>query len=59
MGGVMYRSTSSLPRYYLEMSDQLHAPASLSLRKFPLILFGWMCGWVAEPDWTMWRNEHF
>jgi hypothetical protein len=35
MGEWMYRSTFSWPRYYLEVSGQLHSPTSLAPRKEP------------------------
>jgi hypothetical protein len=35
MGEWMYGAIFSLPRYYLEVSGQLHAPVTLPPRKIP------------------------
>jgi hypothetical protein len=38
----------------MEVSGQLHAPATLSPGKEPLVPIGWEAGWAPEPFW-MWR----
>jgi hypothetical protein len=45
MAEWMYRSTFSWPRYYLEESDQVHAPAALTPdERAPST--HWIGGWV-------------
>jgi hypothetical protein len=58
MGEWMYRSTFSLPRYYLEMSGQLHAPEALLPGKEHPVRIRKEAGWVPEPVWTTWRREY-
>jgi hypothetical protein len=41
----------------MEVSDQLHALANLSLREEPLVPSEREAGWVPEPVWTRWRRE--
>jgi hypothetical protein len=43
LGGIMYRSTISWPRQYLEVNDQLHVPAALPPEKGPR--------YSLEEDW--------
>jgi hypothetical protein len=52
MGEWMYRSTCSWPRHQLEVSGQLHTPASL-----PPVPIGEEVGWTPEPVWTTWKRE--
>jgi hypothetical protein len=38
----------------MEVSGQLHAPATLLLGKEPLVPVGYEAGWAPEPVWTRW-----
>jgi hypothetical protein len=39
------------------MSDQLHVPASLTLKKEPQLPTGYEAGWDPEPVWKRWQRE--
>jgi hypothetical protein len=54
----MYRSIFSLPRHYLQVSGQLHAPAASPPEKEPPVPIVWEAGWAPEPVWTTWRREN-
>jgi hypothetical protein len=41
----------------MEVSGQLHAPATLLQGKESLIPIGQGTGWSPEPVWTWWRRE--
>jgi hypothetical protein len=43
----------------MEVSGQIHDPATLPPRKEPLVPIGWEAGWVLEPVWTRWWREKF
>jgi hypothetical protein len=59
--GVLGSGDSSMhswPRYYMEVSGKLHAPASLRQWKESLVLIRDEAGWAREPVWTrMWREK--
>jgi hypothetical protein len=41
----------------MEMSGQLHAPASLLSRKESLVPIGQEAWWAPEPTWPFWRRR--
>jgi hypothetical protein len=43
----------------MEKSCQLHAPATLSPGKEPLVPTGEEAGWAPKPVWTQWWREKF
>jgi hypothetical protein len=43
----------------MEVSGQLHVPASLPPGKEPLVPIGYEVGWAPEPVWTQWGREKF
>jgi hypothetical protein len=47
----------SKPRNYMEVSDQLDAPAALSAGKVSPVPVGLEAGWAPEPVWTLWSKE--
>jgi hypothetical protein len=53
----MYRSTFSWPRYWLEVSGQLHAPAALAPEKSPGTHFigGWVDPRAGLDDMEKWK----
>jgi hypothetical protein len=53
-----YKPKFSSPQHYLEMSDQLNAPAALAPWKEPLVAVGYEAGWAPEPVRKSWRVEN-
>jgi hypothetical protein len=47
-----------IPRHYIELSGQFHAPAALYPGKERLVPSGWETGWAPEPVWTRWIHIH-
>jgi hypothetical protein len=43
----------------MEVSSQLHAPATLPPGKEPLLPIGYEAGWASEPFGTRWCREKF
>jgi hypothetical protein len=43
----------------MEVSGQLHAPATLTSGKEPLVSVGQKAGWATEPFWRRWWREKF
>jgi len=43
----------------MEVSDQLHAPATLPPGKELLVPIGYEARWAPEPVWTRWWREKF
>jgi hypothetical protein len=61
---MMYGETEvqlhhSWPWYQMEVSGQLHTPATLLPGKQPLVHTGQEAGWFPEPVWTIWRRKKF
>jgi hypothetical protein len=44
-------------QYYMEVSSQLHALATLSLGKEPPVPIGYDAGWAQELVLTLWRRR--
>lgn len=43
----------------MNMSGQLHKPATLAPREVPSVAFGYEVGWGPETVRTLWRTEIF
>jgi hypothetical protein len=43
----------------MEVSGQLHAPATLPLGKQPLVPIGEETGWALDPVCVLWKREKF
>jgi hypothetical protein len=59
LGEWRYTPLILRPRYYMEVSGQLHAPAALPPGKNSLVPIGQEAGWAPEPFWTRWWREKF
>jgi hypothetical protein len=58
MGEWIYRSTFSLSRHLLELSDQIHASAALSQWEKPPVPIGYEARRSSEPLRKIWRREN-